>query len=136
MNLPSERQRNPYQGSPARAWIVLRLATQDGLSRDFKLVVDTACPLSFAIAPDHVPEFSFGMSAPIVTNFGILQGEWFHLAMPELGLDALIVGYASEEASNAVRVDHPEFVGLVGLPLLQLLEYGGDAEEFWVRRRS
>lgn len=136
MSVPKLEQRNPYQGSPPRAWITLRLTAQDGATRDFKLMVDTGSPVSFVIAPDDVPEFTFGFTEHIHSNFGILQGEWFLLAMPELGLDALMVGYASQEAADAVRADHPDFAGLAGLPLLRLLEYGGNEAEFWVRRRS
>ncbi|HZZ82757.1 MAG TPA: hypothetical protein VFE62_29935 [Gemmataceae bacterium] len=47
-----------------------------------------------------------------------------------------MVGYLSEEAAEAVRVDHPEFAGLIGLPLLRMMEYGGNSEEFWVRRSN
>jgi hypothetical protein len=115
-----QEQRNKYQGSPLRAWICLRLATQDGATRDSKLVVDTACPVSFVIAPEDVPEFTFGIAKSVVSNFGHLQGEWFSLAMPEMGLNALMVGYASQEAVDAVRADQREF--------------GGNQSEFWVRR--
>jgi hypothetical protein len=134
MTAPRQEQRNAYQGSPPRAWICFRLATQDGATRDFKRVVDTACPVSFIIAPDDAPEFTFGIATSVVSNFGHLQGEWFLLAMPEMGLNALMVGYASQEAVDAVRSDHPDFAGLAGLPLLRLLEFGGNQSEFWVRR--
>jgi hypothetical protein len=114
----------------------LRLTNQHGESRDFKVVVDTASPVSFILSPGELQDFSFGVTAPLITNFGLIQGEWFQLAMPELGLDALMVGYASDEAANMVRRDHPDFVGLAGLPLLRLLDYGGNQSAFWVRRSS
>jgi hypothetical protein len=116
--------------------MILRLTTPSGESRDFRLVVDTACPVSFILAPDDIPEFSFGGTAPVNTNFGVLQGEWFLFAMPELGLDALMVGYASQDAADTVRLDHSDFAGIAGLPLLRLLEYGGNQSEFWVRQLS
>jgi hypothetical protein len=134
MSAPAHIQRNAYEGMPARACMVLRMTTPSGDVRDFKLVVDTACPVSFILGPDEVAEFSFGVAAPVNTNFGMLQGEWFLLAMPELKLDALMVGYASEQAAYAVRLDHSEFAGIAGLPLLRLLEYGGNHSEFWIRR--
>jgi hypothetical protein len=34
---------------------------------------------------------------------------------------------------NVVKRSDPEFGGLVGLPLLRMLEYGGDAGWFWIR---
>jgi hypothetical protein len=33
----------------------------------------------------------------------------------------------------AAEASSPDFGGLVGLPLLRLMEYGGDADWFWLR---
>ncbi len=128
-------QRNAYQGAPPRAWITLRLAARDGVHHQFKLVVDTACPVAFILPPEDLQEFSFGVSSPVSTNLGILQAEWLYLAMPEFALDGLMVGYVSE-AINSVRLDHPDFAGLAGLPLLRLFDYAGNGDDFWIRRRS
>ncbi len=67
------------------------------------------------------------------TNFGLLQGGWLQLAMPELGLAQPVLGCASEAVVAAAKADHPDFDGLAGLPLLRLTEYGGDAASFWLR---
>ena len=134
MTAPAHEQKNPYLGSPARPWIALRFVGIDGEPRDIKLVVDTGCPLSFAISPDFAADFTFGWSTSIISNFGLLQDEWFQIAMPELGVEGLMVGFLSEEAADAVRLDYPEFAGLVGLPFLRLLDYGGNRDEFWVPR--
>ena len=67
------------------------------------------------------------------TNFGLLQGGWLQLAMPELGLTQTVLGYASDAVAAAAAASHPDFQGLAGLPLLRLAEYGGDADWFWIR---
>ena len=66
-------------------------------------------------------------------NFGMLEGGWLQLVMPELGLDIPILGYASDAVVTAAKSDHVDFEGLAGLPLLRLMEYGGDATCFWIR---
>jgi len=81
-----------------------------------------------------VPGWSFGDGRDVETNFGVLQAAWFHLAMPELGLDRMVIGYVSDNVVKSTQASHPDFDGLAGLPLLRLLEYGGDAEAFWIQK--
>jgi len=54
--------------------------------------------------------------------------------MPELGLTEIVRGYGSDQLLRAVRSDSSEFDGLVGLPLLRMLEFGGNRSEFWIRK--
>jgi len=56
--------------------------------------------------------------------------------MPELGLDRYLMGYASSTVVTADRKSCCDFQGLVGLPLLRLAQYGGDASHFWLRDAS
>ena len=77
-----------------------------------------------------------GDAPDMQSNFGPLQGGWLQLAMPELGLDQCIPAYASDAVAAAAKASHVAFEGLIGLPLLRLPEYGGDANGFWVRRAS
>jgi len=73
-------------------------------------------------------------AAPDVnSNFGLLEAGWLHLSMPELGPDQDVVGYASDVVVTATKASSPDFEGLAGLPVLRLLEYGGDADWFWLR---
>jgi hypothetical protein len=44
-----------------------------------------------------------------------------------------IEAFASEAVAAAARVSHATFQGLAGLPLLRLLRYGGNADEFWLQ---
>ena len=134
MTGPLPDQCNPYQGDPPRPWIVLRLAAVDGSTHEFKLIADTGNPYAFVIGEDQLAKLTFGSGTALDTNFGLLQGAWFLLAMPELGLDLLQLGYASDDVVISTKQSHPDFEGLAGLPLLRLLEYGGNASEFWIRR--
>jgi hypothetical protein len=67
------------------------------------------------------------------SNFGRLKGGYLRLAMPDFALTQTIVGYGSDAVLNAVQKSHPNYDGLVGLPLLRLVEYGGDSNSFWIR---
>jgi hypothetical protein len=43
-------------------------------------------------------------------------------------------GFGSDPVLQAVQVDRPDFAGLAGLPLLRLVEYGGNDTSFWLRK--
>ena len=129
----ANEQRNPYTGSPPRAWFLLRLAAEDGSTREFKLIADTGNPFAIIIDCKALVTFNDGEGPPVDTNFGPLDGAWFKIVMPEMGLTQRVFGCASDEVVAAARRDHPDFEGLVGLPVLRLLEYGGNAAEFWIR---
>ena len=66
------------------------------------------------------------------SNFGIAEGGWLRTAIPEIGSDASMVGYANDKIAGIVRRSDREFDGLIGLPFLRMLEYGGDRGYFWV----
>jgi hypothetical protein len=44
-----------------------------------------------------------------------------------------VLTYGSDAAVAAIRKSHADFAGLVGLPFLRLMEYGGDTDWFWIR---
>jgi hypothetical protein len=67
------------------------------------------------------------------SNFGALEGGWLRIAIPDLRLDFRTLGYANDSVVKVVRRSDPSFAGLVGLPLLRMLQYGGDAGQFWIR---
>jgi len=126
-------QRNPYAGSPPRAWIVVRLTARDGTLREFKLIADTGSPFPFIVSSTVLAQFNHGEAPHANTNFGILEGAWFRFAMPEFGLTQRVSANASDDVVAAATINHPDFEGLAGLPLLRLLRYGGDTAEFWIR---
>jgi hypothetical protein len=68
------------------------------------------------------------------SNLGELVGGWLRLYNPELdGFVEFIVGYGNARAAEIAARSHTDFVGVVGLPLLRLGEYGGNADAFWFR---
>jgi hypothetical protein len=127
-------QRNPYKGSPPRPWIRIRLTAPDGTAQEIELLADTGNPFELIVSQQQMAVLGHGTGPSLNTNFGQLNGGWFQLAMPELGLSQSVFGYASDTVVNAAKASHPDFAGLAGLPLLRLLEYGGDADWFWIRR--
>lgn len=76
-------------------------------------------------------------AGPVVTsNLGLLDGGWLRVEMPEFGLDHDLLGYGSDAVANMTKKSDPGFEGIVGLSFLRLLEYGGDANWFWLRSPS
>ena len=130
---PSE-QRNPYKGSPQRASVRLRLATPAGTTHEVELLADTGSPCALLLSEAATVRLKQRAAPDVNTNFGLLQGGWFHVAMAELGVDQDLVGYTSDAVVTATKASSPDFEGLAGLPLLRLFEYGGDADWFWLRR--
>lgn len=116
-----------------RAWLTLGFQTTEGIRIDLPLVVDTGCPVGLILGADPFEQLSHIESDPIVNNYGKMTGGWFQLYMPELNLVEKVRGYESRELALGVALDDPSFRGLVGLPILRLGEYGGNASEFWFR---
>jgi hypothetical protein len=60
-------------------------------------------------------------------------GGWLHVDIPEVRLNQDIVGYGNDAVVSAAKASSPDFGGLADLPLLRMMEYGGDADWFWIR---
>jgi hypothetical protein len=130
--LPSE-QRNPYKGSPPRPWVRLRLTAPDGSTHDIELLADTGNPCAIIISQALMARLKLRAAPDLHSNFGLLEGGWLHLSTPGLGLDQDVVGFASDAVVTSTMASSLDFEGLAGLPFLRLLEYGGDADWFWLR---
>jgi hypothetical protein len=52
---------------------------------------------------------------------------------PELGVVETVLGYGNDQLAATAARSHPDFVGVVGPPLLRIGEYGGNATDFWFR---
>jgi hypothetical protein len=129
---PSE-QRNVYRGDPARAWLRLELISANGRFREVELLVDTGNPCAIIIDTATMQSLRWRESIRTDSNFGPLEGGWLRIAIPELGFDVKTLGYANDSVVKVVRRSDPGFRGLVGLPLLRMIEYGGDGGQFWIR---
>ena len=126
-------QRNLYNGTPPCCWIRVRLRAPDGSDHEFNLLADTGSPVAIILGLTTLATMKHGDASGLGSNFGQLVGAWFHVRMAELGLDHKLVGYGSDNVLSTVKTGCPDFEGLAGLPLLRLMEYGGDADAFWVR---
>ena len=127
-------QRNLYKGVGPRCWLRLRFAAIDGSLHERELLADTGSPCAVILGKTDLLLLQRASAAGSSTNFGYLTGGWLELDMPELGISSQIHGYGSEAILQAVRSDSSDFSGLAGLPLLRMLECGGDADSFWVRQ--
>lgn len=136
MSSTSYRQQNPYKGTSPRCWVHLRFAAVDGSLHERDLVADTGSPCAVILGQTDLALLLRSAAAGINSNFGRMTGAWLELSMPELGLSTPIVGYGSDQVLQVVQSDSTDFAGLAGLPLLRMLEYGGDATSFWVKAAS
>jgi hypothetical protein len=126
-------QRNTYRGEPARAWLRVQLISPGDQIHELELLVDTGNPCAVIIGAATMQSLRWRDSGSAKSNFGALEGGWLRVAIPELGFDVRTLGYANDSVVNVVRRSDPEFAGLIGLPLLRMLEYGGNDGWFWVR---
>lgn len=136
MTQPPSEQRNHYKGSPERPWIRLRLEAPDGSTHEMDVLADTGNPCALILGLASMASLKLKNAAKVKSNFGALIGGWLRLVMPELGVTKTIRAYGSDAVVAATKISSPDFEGLAGLPLLRLLEYGGNAAEFWIRRPS
>jgi len=130
---PPAEQRSIYKGEPARAWLRLQLISVDDGVRELEFLVDTGNPCAIIVDTATMQSLRWRESITTDSNFGPLEGGWLRIAIPELAFDEKTLGYANDSVVNVVKRSDPGFAGLVGLPLLRMLEYGGDAGRFWIR---
>jgi hypothetical protein len=109
------------------------LTATDGATDEVELLADTGNPCALIISQTTMARLKQRAAPGVNSNFGPLEGGWIHVNVPELGLDRDLVGYASDAVALAAESSSPDFAGLAGLPLLRLMEYGGDANWFWLR---
>jgi hypothetical protein len=126
-------QQNPYKGAPPRPWVRIGLTAPNGDSVELELVADTGNPFAIIVASEMMHQLRHQYGPGVETNFGPLVGGFLHIHVPGTRLDDTILGYAGDTVVDAVRASSNDFQGLVGLPLLRRLHYGGDADEFWIR---
>ena len=126
-------QKNPYMGRTPRPWLSVPFRNSAGVVHTVKLIADTGCPQGIILAPEWFDSLVTTRFASIRTNFGVMDGGWLHVFDPESGFVELVRGYSSATVAHHALTSHTDFAGLVGLPILRLGEYGGDASEFWFR---
>lgn len=129
-------QCNPYKGTAPRCWVRLRFAAADGSLHEREFIADTGSPCSVILGQADLALLSRAAAAGINSNFGHLTGCWLELALPELGLRNQILGFGSDHVLQVVQSDSSDFAGLVGLPLLRMVDYGGDSSSFWMRKHT
>jgi hypothetical protein len=133
MNPAFVEQRNPYLGVAPRAWLRLRFLDPNGSPVELTLIVDTGSPYAVIIDALVLNQLTRLSAHPVVSTFGPMTSGWVRLSMPDFGIDQDILCYGSPTIEAAAATDDPSFQGLVGLPVLRLAEYGGNATDFWFR---
>jgi hypothetical protein len=127
-------QRNLYRGG--RPWLKLGFKDAQGAVHELRLVADTGSVAGIILRPDWFLKLFHEKTQSRESNFGVLISGWLRLYQPDIGLVEFVRGYGSERASKITANSDPEFVGLVGLPVLRLVNYGGNYDSFWIRTPS
>jgi hypothetical protein len=130
---PRKEQRNHYKGRPERAWLRVRFVAPDGTDQVVELLADTGNPCAVIVGTAAMGFLDLIPGLSVNSNFGVLLGGWVRVVIPEIGFDEKVLGYASDAVAAAAQASSPDFVGLAGLPLLRMMEYGGDSDWFWIR---
>jgi len=125
-------QRNTYKGVPPRAWVRLHFVALDGVIYERELLADTGSPCAVILGQSDLRLLSRSNAPAVGSNFGQLSGGWLRLAMPELNLTSRVLGFGSDHVLQTVQAASTDFAGLVGLPLLRMVEYGGNGGAFWL----
>jgi hypothetical protein len=98
-----------------------------------ELIADTGCPFDLIVDVATITKFTGSATTSLGSTYGPLIGGWIDVFIKELGLRARVIGYGNDDLAREARLDSPHFAGLVGLPFLRLIEFGGDATDFWIR---
>ena len=126
-------QRNTYVGRTPRPWLTIPFRNVHGIVVELRLIADTGCPHAFILAPEFFDALVLYRFDSITNNFGVMESGWVQIYDPQRGFVERSKAYSSANAGEMVAQSHPDFAGIVGLPILRLGEYGGDASEFWFR---
>jgi len=94
-------QRNPHHGTPPRAPLRLRLVGADGSSTEKELLADTGNPYALIINSREMQRLRLLNGADVNTNFGLLEGGWLRVVIPEISFDRQVFGYGSDEVVAA-----------------------------------
>ena len=125
--------RQKYWGDTIRPVLSLTFLDPFGTRHTIDLLADTGCPYDLILNPVWFDKLVFTDRADVENNFGVMKAGWLRLYMPEMGLVEVVNGYGSPGVGEALAAELPNLAGLVGLPILRLGQYGGNASEFWFR---
>ncbi|MFO0802918.1 MAG: hypothetical protein U0791_07320 [Gemmataceae bacterium] len=126
-------QRNLYKGRPLRPWLKLRFLERTGQPLEVELLADTGCAQAIVVQQELFERLVIRPTRNIRTNFGDMQGGWIRLHATELGLVELVEAFGCDEMARSAMRSSLDFVGVVGLPVLRLMDYGGNYDSFWIR---
>lgn len=133
MTIGFSGQRNLYKGTEPRGYVRIELEAHDGSRIQLELIADTGCPFDIIVDTATLQAYDRGPAQSVNTTYGLLVGKWLHVSIKDAGLDARVLGYGNDSVVQDTKVASPDFAGLIGLPLLRRMEYGGDADWFWIR---
>lgn len=126
-------ERFTYKGSPPRSWFQITLQALDGTIEPLDVLADTGSPFFLIVSEDTMGRFKMNDGPAINTNFGPMKAGWLQVSIPLVREQLFVEGYSSEAVVGAAKQSSSDFEGLAGLPLLRLIQFGGNANFFWIK---
>ncbi len=84
----NHEQRNPYKGQPSQPWVKVRFEKAAGTGNvEKELAVDTGDPREARISSENMKILKVADGPNVQTNFGLAEGGWVCINMPEMGLE-------------------------------------------------
>jgi len=116
-----------------RAWVFVTLIAPDGTNQKLDFVADTGCSFNLVVGSAALGQFQERPGPAQVSSYGTHSSGWVRVSIPEVALDQKVLACESDPVLTIVQSDDPDFAGILGLPLLRMTEYDGDADWFWIR---
>jgi hypothetical protein len=129
-------QVNDYCGVPPRPLLRLRLLGSADDIIELEAVVDTGSPLAIVVDMEVFFRFARRETRTVPTNFGNLTSGWVRMTIPQTRFNHEMRVYGSDTVVHSVQQSDRWFTAVIGLPLLRMFEFGGDADRFWIRDAS
>jgi hypothetical protein len=126
-------QRNPYKGRPLRTWLKLRFLDRTRQPVELELLADTGSAQAIVVPLELFDRLVVRKTRNSQTNFGEMHGGWVRLHSAEVGLVEMVEGFGNDDMARSAMRSSLSFTGVVGLPVLRLMEYGGNHDSFWIR---
>jgi hypothetical protein len=74
------------------------LTAPDGTTKEVELLADTGNPCAIIFSRVLMAALKQRATPDLHSNFGLLEGGWLHLTMPELDLDQDVEGYVQTDS--------------------------------------
>jgi hypothetical protein len=123
-----------YRTNPVPRIQITTDFVDSGRQKDSRiLLVDTGCPLDGIIDFNTAERMNHGYFVSSKSgHFGEMQGYLMKIVLPTIHFEQVVPFWSNQKVTQSLASEG--FDGMIGLPLLQKLTYGGNAIEFFLEK--